>query len=342
MNASNYRLPTIGMLVLVVVGNMLPIRASAEVLIYEGFDYSPGASLNGLGADGFQWGTNLWVLEEYALSDWKVVAAGLQIATLPVTGGGICETNLTQGANYHRLFAPFRLADGQTLWFSFLIRVNQGSQWSVLLSAGQNADKFGVEGNYVDYLLHARIGVGDNGSTNTFNLGQNQVRLIVGRYMYHAGAKENLDVWLDPDTSAEPISGGLSTTNHIVYNKVLTNDPDLRDRLLMSDRSIGALELDEFRVGTTWLDVVSRAIDTPVINSLVLDTYRDPSWRRAADHWRNQRRRNGHHPDRPASLGSPGHIRVNRNHNQPQSVGGCHQRLSLCSLEKSLSGHSKA
>jgi hypothetical protein len=270
LKASSYCRVTIIALLLLVAASLQPIQASAEVLVYEGFDYSPGGSLNGLGEDGFRWGTNRWS-QGYAPSDWNVFASGLQFATLPVTGGGIRETNLTQGADYQRLFAPYYLADGQSLWFSFLIRVTQGSQWSVLLSAGQNADKFGVEGNYVDYLLHARIGVGDNGSTNTFSLGQNQVRLIVGRYVYHAGTNEKLDVWLDPSTSTEPISGGLSTTNHIVYSKELTTDANLRDRLLISDRSIGALELDEFRIGTTWADVVSRALDTPVIKSMVLD-----------------------------------------------------------------------
>ncbi len=245
------------------------MRASGEILVYEGFDYSSGASLNTLGWEGFRWGTNRWS-QLYAASDWKVFPSGLQFGTLPVTGGGIRETNLTQGADYQRLFDPYYLVDGQSLWFSFLIRVTQGTSWSVHLSSSNNASKIGVEGSYVDYELHARIGVGDNGSTNTFTVGQNQTRLIVGRYTYHVGANEELDVWLDPNLSTEPISGGLSSGNHIVYTKELTADPDRRDRLLISSRSIGALELDEFRVGTTWSNVVSRVIDTPIIKSLVL------------------------------------------------------------------------
>ena len=39
---------------------------------------------------------------------------------------------------------------------------------------------------------------------------------------------------------------------------------------MFSDRSIGTLELDEFRVGTTWSDVVSLAVDRPIIEFLVL------------------------------------------------------------------------
>ena len=245
---------------------LLAPSASAEILLYEGFDYPANISLNGLGQEGFRWQTNRWS-PVYAQSDWMVFSNGLQFATLPVTGGGIKETNLTQGADYQRLFEPYQLADGQTIWFSFLIRVTEGASWSVYLSSEQNASKIGVEGSYVDYQLRARIGVGDNGSTNAVDLGQNQVRLIVGRYKYLAGANEELDVWLDPDFSMEPVSGGVSTSNHIAYSKELTTDPDRRDRLLISNRSIGALELDEIRVGTMWPDVISHAIDKPIIKS---------------------------------------------------------------------------
>jgi len=240
--------------------------ASAEVLVYEGFDYPPNVGLNGLGQEAFRWQTNRWS-QGFATSDWMVFSNGLQFATLPVMGGGIKETNLTQGADYQRLFAPYQLADAQAIWFSFLIRVTQGASWSVYLSSEQNASKIGVQGSYVDYQLRARIGVGDNGSTNAVDLRQNQVRLIVGRYKYLAGANEELDVWLDPAFSTEPVSGGVSTSNHIAYSKELTTDPDRRDRLLISDRSIGALELDEIRVGTTWSDVISHAVDKPIIKS---------------------------------------------------------------------------
>lgn len=270
MKPNNHRNVLRVTVLLLVLCSLAPRPAWGELLVYEGFDYPPGVSINGLGDHGFNWGTNRWS-REYAVSDWTVFSGGLQFATIPVTGGGIKETNLTRGADYQRLFKPYHLADGQALWFSFLIRVTQGASWSVHIATDQNASKIGVEGSYVDYRLRARIGVGDNGSTNTFDLGQNQVRLIVGRYVYHAGANEELVVWLDPSTAAEPAHGGSSTTNHIVYRKELTTDPDIRDRLLISNRSIGALELDEIRIGMAWSDVVSRAIDTPAIRSLVLD-----------------------------------------------------------------------
>jgi hypothetical protein len=39
---------------------------------------------------------------------------------------------------------------------------------------------------------------------------------------------------------------------------------------LFSDRSIGAVELDEFRIGTTWSDIVARPIYTPIIKALAI------------------------------------------------------------------------
>lgn len=248
----------------------LLVSAKGELIVYDGFDYPQGLSLAGRGHDGFSWGTNRW-LKQYATSDWLVFSNSLAYPSIPTTGGHVAETNNTQGADYERKFATHILGDGESVWFSFLVRVTQGASWNLFFtSSGLNESKFGVEASYVDYNIRARIGVGYNGSADVAFLGQNVTRLIVGRYRYSASDVEQLDLWVDPDVASEPQPGGSSTSNHIVHVRQLDVEPDRIDSVLLADRSIGSLAFDELRVGTSWPDVIFRAVDRVAINGIGL------------------------------------------------------------------------
>jgi hypothetical protein len=162
----------------------LILTARSGVIIYDGFDYAPERSLEGSGYNGFSWGTNVW-LKHFAFSDWLTFSNSLSHSSLPTTGGHVAETNDTLGANYERKFATHVLGDGESVWFSFLAKVTQGTTWSLFLTfAGLNESKVGVQGDYYDYKIHVRIGVGYTGNVDFIDLGQNTTRLIVGRYRY--------------------------------------------------------------------------------------------------------------------------------------------------------------
>lgn len=254
----------------IVLAASLVLLASAkgELIVYDGFDYPHGSSLQGNGHDGYYWGTNRW-LKHYATSDWLVFPGSLAHPWIPTTGSHIAETNNTHGADYERKIATFVLGDGESVWFSFLVKVTQGASWNLFFSSsGLNESKFGVMAGYGDYNIRALIGTGYNGSADVAFLGQNVTRLVVGRYRYSAPDVEQLDLWVDPNPLYEPLPGGSSTTNHIVHFRQLDVEPDRIDSVLLADRSLGSLAFDELRVGTTWTDVISRAVDAVAINRI--------------------------------------------------------------------------
>lgn len=249
----------------------LALVASAEIVVYEGFDSSPDSSLEGAGHPGFAWGTNAW-FKSIGVSDWIVASNSLAHPSIPATGHRVVETNLTYGADYRRRFNPLVLGDGQCIWFSCLVNITQGASWELrFTSSGLNDSQFGVGGSYVNYRMAAKIGTGaGSGSGDSLDLGQNVPRLIVGRYRYAAADVEQLDVWIDPDVGVEPEPGGAGSSNHLVFARQLAIEPDRRDCVHLNDRSLGSLEFDELRVGTTWQDVISRCVDKVTVADTVV------------------------------------------------------------------------
>ena len=253
------------------IGFCLLPNLNAALIAYDGFDYQPGQSLEGNGSQNFFWGTNRW-LKHSATSDWRVFSNSLSHPSVAPMGGHVAETNNSQGADYERKFAPLVFHDGDSVWFSFLVKVIQGASWDLYLtSAGLNSNKFGVTASYTDYSIRALIGVGYNGSTEIIDLGQNVTRLIVGCYRYSTAGAEQLDLWVDPDITSEPRPGGPSSSNHIAHTRQHDLQPAGIDSVLLEDRSIGSLAFDELRVGTTWKDVVPTAVDRVVIDRITID-----------------------------------------------------------------------
>jgi len=240
---------------------------NAATIVYDGFDYPAGTSLQGAGQSDYSWGTNRWILEPSRRSDWWVFPGSLSHPSVVPTGGHVAETNNTYGADYERKFLPFGLADGDSLWFGFLVKVTQSARWDFYFtSAGMNSNKFGVEGN--GYAVQARLGVGYTGSTNQISLQQNVTHLIVGRFQNSTTGLDQLDLWVDPDITDIPQPGETNSPNHIVHFREHVLDPAAVDSVLLSDRSLGSLAFDELRAGTTWQDVVPTAVSRVVIDRI--------------------------------------------------------------------------
>ena len=240
----------------------------ADVIAYDGFHYPSGISLDTRGYPAFQWGESVWQ-KQTGPSDWLTISESLSFSTLHTTGGHIAEMDAFAGADYERAFSSHRLRDGGTLWFSFLVKIIEGSTWDFrIASLGDSASYFGVEGSHVNYAMEARIGSGYSGSSSSIILGQNNTRFIVGRYEYSSSENEQIDIWVDPDLHQEPQSGGESSAGHIVHTRQLDHDPDRFDGVLIKQRSIGKIAFDELRIGTSWADVTSQAIDQVSISNV--------------------------------------------------------------------------
>jgi hypothetical protein len=236
-----------------------------ELIVYDGFDYSAGYSLNGLGHEGYAWGTQMWTRTSTA-SDWEVYDESLVHPSVYATGGHVAETNSIDGAGYKRSFEPVILSDGETLWFSFLVELIQEATWNLFFNSSDlNESKFGIQGSHVNSLMRARIGVGTAPSDDAIELGIGVIRYVVGRYQYFDDSPDQMDIWLDTPTDTDPGWGDSSSTNHIVYYRSpeSTHDPEphIIDSVLLENRSIGRLRFDELRVGTTWQSVNGRALD---------------------------------------------------------------------------------
>jgi hypothetical protein len=258
------------LLVLSVVFCFLPTLPAALIL-YDGFDYPAGQALAGQGQQSYSWGTNRWLRTGFLSgeTDWTIFSNSLTHPSVPSSGGQVCETNISRGANYERKFSPVSFQNGDTIWFSFLVKVTEPTLWNLFLnSAGINANEFGVEAG-PNISIRPRLGVGYT-STENIVLGLNTTRLVVGRFRYFTSAVEQLDLWVDPDTAVEPQPGGVSTSNHIVHLREHDLQPAGIDSVLLEERSNGSVAFDELRVGTTWSDVVPPGTNGVVIRRIAV------------------------------------------------------------------------
>lgn len=249
------------------------VTSQGELIVYDGFEYPAGSYLNDLGHEDFAWGTQRWT-PTFLLSDWEVYNGSLSHPSVHATGGHIAETNALYGADYRRSFDPVVLANGEAIWFSFLVEY-LGATWNLYFnSSNHDESKFGVQGSGT--TIKARIGTGTGPSTNFIHLGFATVRYVVGRYQYFDNSPDQLDLWLDLGPDSEPIPGGSSSSNHIVYYRSPESNPDpepnIIDSVLLGTRSVDGLRFDELRVGTTWSSINGRALDRVRVSHMSMTT----------------------------------------------------------------------
>ena len=70
----------ISRLVILLVGLCWVFSLNAALIVYDGFDYETGQSLEGNGNQDLSWGTNRW-LKHFDTSDWRVVSNSLSQTT---------------------------------------------------------------------------------------------------------------------------------------------------------------------------------------------------------------------------------------------------------------------
>lgn len=235
----------------------------AERVLEESFDYVPGETLDGKGEWSSSTGRKLDITKDsLKLKYGKLMTAGHKISI-------DCDVNANSGV-YTKTFAPITLsAAGDTVYFSFLMNVrNTGSDDASIkidlgaISVAATSNDESPRGIYPKTIV--------SGPTVPMADG---THLIVGKFLRDSFDVQygQLFLWVDPDPSSfgknEP-----GEANSRTKNKPLGSDTWSIETLSLSldgyfmtgspGKYTADLDLDEFRIGTTWADVTPLPVKT--------------------------------------------------------------------------------
>lgn len=277
----------------VAVTLMAKSSAFAQLLAYDGFDYSAGTQLWGLnanGSGGAGWAAN-WSATSAAVA--TNFSPGLTYSTMPTTGGGVVFGNpagsTATTASSQRLlpntFGTMAASGSGSVWVSFLYQ-----NWST--SNG------GLSGFREAKLALFSGATGNaNGSANV----NGTERLDVGTpNTYAAGASDTLSLWQGSTFAssgvATPRGANPANTVFVVlrldvdnttgndtayawFNPSLASQPTIGTAISFNSQDLSGVnglrfqagnlnasgtnavfEIDELRVGLTWGDMVSTVV----------------------------------------------------------------------------------
>lgn len=235
---------------------------SADLLYYDGFDQEPGVGTPSGWIEGDHQGTYLGL---------GVSSGSLTYPNFAVSGNK-WELDDPRG-NATLIFSETGLQSGETLFFSFLLQVDElgglSSSPSGIINlrfpGGAGHEVIGSIGFGRETLDDQPIGyrLSFHGEHRGFShdasvvspefYTEGQTLLIVGSYARVSGGN-NVKFWVNPD----PDSLGQLIPPEADYS-LTGNTGRAVDRLVIASTSSGALPgsyfLDEFRFGTTWADV---------------------------------------------------------------------------------------
>jgi hypothetical protein len=216
--------------------------ANADVLsAYEGFNYTPGSSINGLNG-GSGW-SGAW--ETPGGLDATVVANSLGSGALAASGGALSTAGfqpLNQGssvATWLRFLATPLGADNTTAYLSFLLQPDAGVGFYGGLNFG--GVFVGLSGNQTFYGLE---GPGNDISLSTVPAVQDQPVLLVLKADFMAG-DDLLSLYVNP------VAGGPQPA----VADVVKTDLDVGAVNSITVNNYGGFTIDEIRIGDTFASV---------------------------------------------------------------------------------------
>jgi hypothetical protein len=252
--------------------------ASAALIAYEPFDYTVGASIDGLsGGTGFSSAWGGYNASTLPAGSSVIQAGSLSLGGVPASGNSVLLTGQNGTAQFARSFANVAGTDGTTLWFSFLGQRVGGLQEPP--ASGTNVFPRGVNVGLFDTEATAnassaeRIAIGNSSNAtenewSIINEGSGSARVGAGltfdtlawavvRIDFHGDATvaDDIYLWLNPDPGAEPSTGSAaaSSIGAFDYSNVDILRPFIGDS--SSGRPAGQLLVDEIRLGTLYADM---------------------------------------------------------------------------------------
>jgi len=241
---------------LVALVAMLASSASAALLVYEGFGYTPAVdALNNVSANG---GTGLsanWVID-WTTQAADVTSGSLSYGALLTTGNkGQTKTGVDANANATSMKRSLSsaLPGGKDLWISFLMNIDTTQDPAPPSTAGQwFGFEFGAGGTYA----------GKHGSNVKWVLGSNPAgppqnsgidvapgtHLLVQQYAWN-GSSYDVSLFIDPGTGTLGGAGpGMAASATQAGVSIIPSS-----YVAFSAPAVGSF--DEYRIGETYADV---------------------------------------------------------------------------------------
>ena len=236
--------------------------AHANLLAYEGFDYSPTAgTIQGQsGGTGWAGAWNAGGFNASIHTNYQVGASSLGYPGLLTGGNRMTTASEPAISGIVRNFAAPLGAANTTEYLSFLVRpegtLNQGAfngYFGLYLNASTGSDMFvGKPGNGPIGQFDLETRGGTMQAASGVSITPQQTYLLVVRADFTASL-DRFTLFVNPTAgSAEPAFGTVK------------NDSDVGTVGGVTLYSTGAYSLDEIRIGTTFADVTPRAGGTSV------------------------------------------------------------------------------
>ena len=253
---------TFGALAAVALVSLLTFAARpafADLIAYDGFNYSPGGDLAGnAGGSGF---VGAWAPGGFNASistNYDVAAGSLPFPGL-LTGGNRVATGSTDAiAGVSRALASPLGANASTTYFSMLLRpegtlgagVFNGFFGLTLETATEPELYFGKPGGGAtgQYVVEDRGGSGQVTSGVDAVVGQSVLLVLRAQFGAGPAANDVFTLYVNPTPGGPEPAGGA-----------LKNDSNIGPVTGLTIYSTGAFSIDELRVGTSFTDV------TPVV-----------------------------------------------------------------------------
>jgi hypothetical protein len=229
-------------------------RLLMTLLAYEGFDYtqSVGASINGLNG-GAGW-TNAFVASGPSLS------SGLTFPGVTSVGkaGAYTAGSQTYGVNTlggGRHWGPVDAPPAAgTYWYSLLLNPSGSNPRGTIAVFGKPTDVqngFGLRIDTDAGAVTLKAWSPHQAAGSSIPLNSNQTYFVLGRTVINVDGTSTNTVWVNPDFSSEPLSGGSSVSAPAASTAEV--------RRTLTGRSFTNATgpvVDEIRIGATFSDVV--------------------------------------------------------------------------------------
>lgn len=234
--------------------------AQAALIAYDDFNYTATANVTGQNGGTGAWSGG-WAASTGDNST-VVTNGGLTYTGLPTAGNAAMDNSFSSLGNTRAWTAPGGLfADGSELWFSALVNTSAaGSDLRLFALTSANVGGGGVGFSLAGSGVRANLGTSVSG---TLAGTSGTTMLLVARIQFSdTPGADAVTAWVNPAISATPPSPGSGV--------LLSGDiaSGLLSAPLVGYRGGGGWQgtVDEFRIGTTYGDVV--AIPEPAVMSL--------------------------------------------------------------------------
>jgi carbohydrate binding protein with CBM4/9 domain/F5/8 type C domain-containing protein len=221
-------------------------NVSAELIVYDGFDYAEGSLGSNQGGTGWDAGV-AWDGTQ------TVTSPGLEYPGLPTVGNKVATGGT---ASFRMMPAGFDAAN-KTIWISFLCQDSATPSWSGVspFTGSSEALFIGKPSGSSTWGIALYNAQGDSASTGS-KLSEVDVseKVFFVTRIINGTSSAQITLWLDPDPTREP------TVDTAFYDSETAGETlgrVLFDRIRISGAA--ALFYDELRLGETYADVSAAA-----------------------------------------------------------------------------------